>query len=748
MRAIYPFNDNWHFLADFVPDLIYNAGHGQSVRLPHNATDLPYNYFDETSWHQSYCYQKVFAYHGKYDHQVNTILFEGAMANTKVYLNGHHLLTHTDGYTPFEASINSYLKIGDNLLTVVLDGSENPEIPPFGGLIDYLTYAGIYRDVWFKSVPRISISEIKAEPLNVLEEQKSLRIWCRLNGTVNGGSKIEMNHILRDSEGHVVAETNSEASGEENTIQLGGLKKIDLWDVEDPNLYELTTRISVDSHEDTVKTSIGFRTAEFTSKGFMLNDKPLKILGLNRHQAYPYEGYAMGRRAQEKDAEILKFDLGCNLVRTSHYPQSPWFLDHCDRIGLLVFEEIPGWQHIGDTKWKQRTIENVKNMIKRDWNHPSIILWGVRINESKDDHDFYTDTNALSRKLDSTRQTGGVRYITDSEFLEDVYTMNDFIQGMEELPGVNHPQIHLRRQQEITGLNRSVPYLVTEFNGHTFPTKRTDHEQRQAEHVTRYLNILDKAYGDDEISGCIGWCFVDYNTHKDFGAGDRICHHGVMDMFRNPKFASYVYSSQKSPLLQAVLKPVTHWARGERNIGGVLPLLILTNCDYVELRYGSDLYAIEYPNRERFPNLPHPPVIFDHKSFDQEAMGHWKKEWENVTFKGYVGDEEVISYSMVGNPVADRMDVVPDWRWLKSDENDETRIVVKALDQIGNTLPYFDDPLSITVSENGQLIGPDMINFRGGIATFWVRSTSKTGQLKINLKTPRFPMGYCLLHII
>ena len=748
MREVHPFNDNWHFWANFEPDLIHNPGQGQSVRLPHNAADLPYNYFDETSWHQSYCYQKVFAYDGKYDHQVNTILFEGAMANTKVYLNGHHLLTHTDGYTPFEAIINSYLKVGDNLLTVVLDGSENPEIPPFGGLIDYLTYAGIYRDVWFKSVPKVSISEIKAEPLNVLEEQKSLRIWCRLNGTDNCGSKIEMSHILRDSDGHVVAETNSEVSGEENTIKLDGLKKISLWDIENPNLYELTTSISVDSHEDTIKTSIGFRTAEFTSKGFMLNGKPLKILGLNRHQAYPFEGYAMGRRAQEKDAEILKFDLGCNLVRTSHYPQSTWFIDHCDRIGLLVFEEIPGWQHIGGTQWKQRAIENVEKMIRRDWNHPSIILWGVRINESQDDHDFYLETNSLSRKLDSTRQTGGVRYITDSEFLEDVYTMNDFIQGMEELPGVNHPQIPLRKQQDVTGLNRSVPYLVTEFNGHTFPTKRTDHEQRQAEHVTRYLNILDKAYGDDEISGCIGWCFADYNTHKDFGAGDRICHHGVMDMFRNPKFASYVYSSQKSPLFKTVLKPVTHWARGERNIGGVLPLIILTNCDYVELLYGSDLSAIEYPNRERFPNLPHPPVIFDHKSFDEEEMGHWKKEWENVTFKGYVGDEEVISYSMVGNPVADRMEVAPDWRWLKSEENDETRIVVKALDQIGNTLPHFDDPLSITISENGQLIGPDMINFRGGIATFWVRSTNKKGQLKINLKTPRFSNASCLLYVI
>ena len=748
MREILPFNDNWQFFARFDSELINTPRQGQTIRLPHNAADLPYNYFDETSWHQKYCYQKSFHFAGKNSFLNNSLLFDGVMANAKVYLNGVQVGVHPDGYTPFEISLNSALKVGDNLLTVVLDGSENPEIPPFGGLIDYLTYAGIYRDVWFKSLPLVSIAEIKAEPTDVLAPQKSLKIWCRLHGNLKSGTSIKLTHILRDSDGQEIAETSSEVAGAESTLLMVGLENIALWDLDHPNLYELTTHIATDSDEDMVTTNIGFRTAKFTSKGFFLNNRPLKILGLNRHQSYPYEGYAMGRRAQEKDAEILKYDLGCNLVRTSHYPQSPWFINHCDRIGLLVFEEIPGWQHIGGDTWKKRTLDNVDNMIRRDWNHPSIILWGVRINESHDDHDFYVATNSLARKLDPTRQTGGVRYITDSEFLEDVYTMNDFIQGNEELPGVNHPRIPLRKQQEVTGLNKSVPYLVTEFNGHTFPTKRTDHEQRQAEHVIRYLNILDKAYGDEEISGSIGWCFADYNTHKDFGAGDRICHHGVMDMFRNPKFASYVYKSQQSPQAQPVLKPVTYWARGERNIGGVLPLIILTNCDYVELQYGSNLSAIAYPSRELYPHLPHAPIIFDHKSFGEEEMGHWKKVWEDVTFKGYVEESEVISLSMVGNPVAEKMAILPDWRWLRSDENDETRLVVQALDQIGNILPYFDDPIKISITDNGQLIGPDMINFRGGIATFWVRSTTSKGQLEITIESPRFPMASCLLHVI
>lgn len=134
----------------------------------------------------------------------------------------------------------------------------------------------------------------------------------------------------------------------------------------------------------------------------------------------------MPGRVQRRDAIILKKELKCNIVRTSHYPQSRHFLDCCDEIGLLVLEEIPGWQHIGDEAWKSLAVDNVRRMIRRDWNHPAIVLWGVRINESKDDHDFYTRTNTLAHSLDPTRQTGGIRYSQDSEFLEDVFTMNDF----------------------------------------------------------------------------------------------------------------------------------------------------------------------------------------------------------------------------------------------------------------------------------------------------------------------------------
>ncbi|GAI70419.1 unnamed protein product, partial [marine sediment metagenome] len=131
------------------------------------------------------------------------------------------------------------------------------------------------------------------------------------------------------------------------------------------------------------------------------------------------------------DAEILKYDLGVNFVRSSHYPANPSFLTRCDEIGLLVLEEIPGWQYIGDGEWKNLSKKNVEEMIVRDRNHASIFLWGVRINESKDDHDFYLDTNRIAYSLDSSRKTCGVRNFRESEFLEDVFTYNDFEHDLE-----------------------------------------------------------------------------------------------------------------------------------------------------------------------------------------------------------------------------------------------------------------------------------------------------------------------------
>ncbi|TCU22212.1 beta-galactosidase [Rhizobium azibense] len=739
MRSVVSFNESWSFHEGFGQQLLDTFDGTTSVSLPHTAVELPFNYFDETIYQRAFTYQKILRWLPEFEGREVSIVFDGVMADSVVYLNGEEIVAHKDGYTPFEARLTGKLVKGDNLITVKIDGSENPAIPPFGGRIDYLTYAGIYRDAWLKVTGAVSVRNLKIETENVLSEAKSVRVRCDLANPQNAAFLGTVTAQLKDTSGTVIATASGDTTGEDVTLSFESLADISLWDISSPVRYEITVDLKTSHGSDRLSSHFGFRTAEFTPDGFLLNGKPLKLRGLNRHQAFPYVGYAAGRSAQERDADIMKSVLKCNIVRTSHYPQSKWFLDQCDRIGLLVFEEIPGWQHIGDVEWQQESIRNVRRMIERDWNHPSIVIWGVRINESQDCHDFYVETNRLARELDPTRKTGGVRYITESELLEDVYTMNDFILGNEELPGANRPRTALRSQQETTGLDRKVPYLITEFNGHMHPTKIYDQEARQAEHVRRHLEVLDAAYGDPEIAGAIGWCMFDYNTHKDFGSGDRICYHGVLDMFREPKFAAYAYSSQCDPSDEIVIKPVTFWARGERNIGGVLPLIILTNCDEIELNYGSITKRIG-PDRENFPHLPHPPVVLDHRHFTADELGTWGFEWLDGEFTGYIDSQPVARLRLAADPVPTTLDVVADSGSLKARERDTTRVVIRALDQYGQRLPFLHDSVTLRVDGPAKIVGPSTIPLQGGTAGFWLEATGLTGNITVEAASSRFAL--------
>jgi beta-galactosidase len=733
MRSYTDFNDGWVFHEGSAGALTTALAPGKAVRLPHNAVELPFSYFDERSYQRAFTYQKVIEADPAWADREVTLVFDGAMANAVVYLNGVEIAAHKDGYTPFEARLTDRLTRGDNLITVVIDGSENPSIPPFGGRIDYLTYAGIYRDAWLRITAPIWIGNTKIETPDVLAARKSVTVVADIRNPQQLPLSGTLSAVIRDRSGREVVKKTVPVEGPNVAFRFDGLEGIALWDIANPALYTLEMMLVTPSGEDTTANRFGFRSVEFTTEGFHLNGKRMKLRGLNRHQSFPYVGYALGRAAQERDAEILKHELHVNIVRTSHYPQSKYFLNRCDELGLLVFEEIPGWQHIGGDAWKAESVENVRRMIRRDWNHPSIVIWGVRINESQDSHDFYIETNRVARELDSTRPTGGVRFITDSEFLEDVFTMNDFILGNEELGG-NRPRTPLRPQRETTGLDRVVPYMITEYGGHMYPTKSFDQEQRQAEHVLRHLQVLNAAYGDPQIAGCIGWCAFDYNTHKDFGSGDRICHHGVMDMFREPKFAAYAYASQCEPSEEIVLQPVTFWARGERNIGGVLPLMVLTNCEEVELRYGNYPGKRLGPDREQFPHLPHAPVVFERRHFTNEELGLWGMEWLDAVIVGYIGGKPVKEVRYVADPVADRLELVADATRIGS--HDPVRLMVRALDQAGHKLPFFPEPVAIEVSGAGTLLGPSLVPLRAGSTGFWVQANG-TGRIDVSVSNSR-----------
>ena len=719
MRKIIPFNHDWLFYpADMPSEQSISDDKFTKITLPHTNKILPHHNFDVSEYAFVSTYRKNFKIPEELNGRRLFIDFEGAMIASKVTINGHTFPEYRGGFTPFSFDITDYInESGTNTLTVQLDSTERPDIPPFGYVVDYLTFGGIYRDVRLRYVHPTHIINAFIK-LKRLDNQA---IWWEFDTTItNPHSLSHLRATLIDPNGASVHtfDYQIDLTNNDNETKLTNIfdistnhPQIELWSLENPTLYTVNIELYSDQallDLYTIKT--GFREAEFRQDGgFYLNGERIKLFGLNRHQNYPYIGAAAPERLQRKDANILKDKLGCNIVRTSHYPQSRHFLDQCDEIGLLVFEEIPGWQHIGDDDWQALSINYVREMIERDRNHPSIILWGVRINESQDNEAFYDDTNTLARELDPTRQTGGVRFFQDSQFIEDVFTFNDFSNSVEE--------------------PKHTPHLITEFNGHMFPTKTWDQEERRIEHALRHAHIHDKQLGMDTVAGAIGWCAFDYNTHREFGSGDRICYHGVMDMFRLQKYAGYFYQSQIDPLERPVLHIASGWTIGDRDAGGNNPLIVFSNCTEVEVFIGEKCIGRYQADHKTFPNLKYPPFKID----ITELV--WGSSYEDLRVVGYFDDEAVVEQQIDSTGLPAKLVLEADDNILKADSRDMTRIVFKITDRFGNVLPYSHQVVTFDYDGPGNLIGENPFALVGGQAALYVRTIDQAGKLTITAHT-------------
>lgn len=720
-RIVTPLSQHWYFRPGFLPEdaAVPETDGFAPVCLPHTVRELPCHYFSAADCQGLSCYKRRLDLDPSMRHHRIFVDFDGVMTAARVFCNGQEAGCHTGGFTPFSVELTPLLRWdGRDFLVVAVDSTERPATPPFGHVVDYFCFGGIYRDVTLRAVPPAHITGVKAEAGDVMAARKTLAVRAELRDVPAGAV---LSAALWDGDTRLaVCRTTLQPGDSGAELQLRDLT-VRRWELDDPALY--TLRVALHSGDDTDEVCLrtGFRTARFTPEGFFLNEKSIKLRGLNRHQQYPYQGYAMPWRAQYEDADLLKNELHLNLVRTSHYPQSPHFLDRCDELGLLVFEELPGWQHIGNAAWQDRSCRDLEAMIRRDWNHPSIVLWGVRINESLDDHEFYARTNALARTLDPTRQTGGVRYLEHSELLEDVYTFNDFSHT-----GTNPA---LRDPRAVTGLSRDVPYLVSEHTGHMYPTKRFDNEERLLEQAMRHLRVLDAAAADRRISGAIGWCAFDYNTHKDFGSGDKICYHGVMDIFRLPKFAAAVYRSQTDD--EPVLEPLTRWARGDRCAAQVTPLVICTNCEAVRVILNGVDQGLFVPDRVAYPALAHPPVVV------RQLSGGWGDDWHGAEFIGYRGGAEVARCRYTADPTPAALELQAAAPALAAGPWDTTRLVCRLVDDCGHPLPYDFTPVRLTVEGPGQILGPTLVSLLGGEIAFWVRTTGASGTLCITARTPQ-----------
>jgi beta-galactosidase len=735
----YELNQGWLFGGEYTPGSAEpgydDSGFGR-VTLPHTVVPLSWGRWDPAAW------EKVWIYRRHLDGGLLAggrvfVDFGGVMACATAVLNGTPLGTHQGGYLPWPVELTGHLASGDNVLAVIVDSRCLP-VPPHGGAggaraVDFLQPGGIYRDAALRVVPDIFLADVFAKPVDVLTPRRRVEVQCLVDAATPPADPVTVAVELLDgarvlaaaATTHQLTAAEAAAGPVPVTLDLDGPCDVTLWSPDRPKLYTVKALLRAQvpgrgaplRHELSVRT--GFREARFEPGGFCLNGERLQVFGLNRHQLFPYTGMAAAARLQRKDAEILRRDLNCNMVRCSHYPPSPHFLDACDELGLMVWEEAPGWQHVGGAAWQDQVVRDVAAMVARDRNRPSVIVWGTRLNEAASHPRFYARTRRAARELDGSRQTSGAMARHSARgWGEDVFAYNDY---------------HSRRgRARLLPPLPGVPYLVSEAVGALSgrPAYRwTDTGAALASQALLHAQVHDIAGSDAGYGGLLGWAAFDYAS---LNGGNRVWNSlktpGVLDTFRVPKPGAAIYRSQADPRDRPVVLPLFYWDFGASSPphGPGPRAMIATNCDRLEIYVGGRHFTTGTPDRARFASLPYPPV-----SVDLTVDGASRPE---LRIDGYLAGRRVASARMSADTSRDYLALTADHPAVEADGTDTTRITFRAADAFGNQRPHATGDVALSLAGPGELVGDNPAHFTvyGGVGGAFVRSLPcRTGTVTV-----------------
>jgi beta-galactosidase len=736
----YDFNQHWLFGGQYVTGAEqpgYDDKRFARVTLPHTVTSLSWTNWDDAAWEHRWIYRKHFDGADVAGGRV-LVTFDGVMTDATVALNGKTAGSHAGGYLPWTTELTPRLNKGDNVLAVIVD-ARWLDVPPdaeSGGppTMDYLQPGGIYRDVTLQVVPEIYLEDVFACPKNVLRADRSIAVRATVNAAaVPAGKTATITASLLDGTQVLATATTTHTITRAGTstarLTIGEIGAVTHWSPENPKRYTVSTTLAYRGKEHTVATKIGFREAVFTEDGFYLNDSRYEIFGLNRHQLFPYLGMAAPARLQKRDAQILKDELNCTMVRCSHYPQSPHFLDACDELGIMVWQEPPGWGHMGGAAFRQRFLQDVRDMVVRDRNRPSVVVWGTRLDETRNYPALYRQAREIAYAYDGSRQTAGaVAFRSTTGWAEDVFSYDDY-HVVDGEPKLDPP---------VPG----VPYLVSESVGAAVNRtyRWTDPAPVLANQAFAHALAHDQAQADTRYAGLIAWAGFDYYSGSAAPTNwNTLRTPGVVDTFRVPKPGAAVYQSQVDPATRPVLLPVFFWDSAAAPAGrgpgpGLGPgAMFATNCDRLEIFVDGTPVATAYPDKQRFGHLAYPPVFADLTVGgvrDGGAVG-------DLTVRGYVGAALVATLSMSADTSRDRIRLTADDTTITADGSDATRITVRATDAYGNHRPGVTGDVAFSVTGPAVLVGSNPFPFgaSGGVGGAFIRSIAgRTGPVTVTAR--------------
>jgi beta-galactosidase len=779
------FDFGWKFSAGDIPGAHlpdFADSQWRDVDLPHDwSVEGPFNENEPAGFCGGYLptgvgwYRKRFRVADTEKDKKLTIEFDGIYQNSEVWMNGNYLGKRPYGYVPFYYDLTRYAKFGtDNLLAVKVDNSRQTNCRWYSG-------SGIYRHTWLTATNRVHISHwgtfIAAS--QVLNESAILTIRTRVTNDGERSAPCTLHSSVLDSSGVIVREIEGSLvipqGGEAEFEQQVRVDRPRLWSVTDPYLYTVRSelRLGPDMVDEST-TMTGIREATFdANSGFLLNGQRVKLNGVCLHHDAGCVGAAVPERVWERRLEILR-EMGCNAVRTSHNPFASEFLDLCDRMGFLVMSEtfdewkVPkgqigpnGYSNYFD-EWYER---DVRNAVRRDRNHPSIILWsaGNEVGDQEAPHGAETLAKLLAafRAEDPTRLvTVGCDHIC-SEPASSV-ARPEFL-NLLDVVGYNYADRWRDRREKYYSIDRQTfpkrRFIGTEseamggirgdyndlFGGDTPEGFFQFHRGRNLD-VEQLLKFVSNY---DYVAGDFMWTGIDHLGEARWPMKSSFT--GVLDTCGFKKDGFYFYQSQwtKEPVLH--LFPHWNWNGKE---GQVIPVTCYTNCDTVELflngrSFGVKGYAFPRLGMEgSYGNLPKRA-----KAFRSTADLHlsWDVPFEKGVLKAVgIKDGQVaatLELSTTGEPSA--VDLSVDRTALIANRRDVAHLTVRILDKEGRLVPVANDEIIFKVEGEGRLLGVDngdpqnhenyLSNRRrafNGLCMALVQSTSRSGQIRIIANSP------------
>lgn len=742
------FGDNWEFKRE------ETNSNWEKITIPHTARIenlVVVKQFQGNSW-----YQKKFSVSNSKNKKV-FLYFEGVMQEADVWINDQKVTNHKGGYLPFTVDVTNFLKSKDNTIMVKVNNEDNPNFLPGKPIkdLDFNYYGGIYRNVYLIATDKLYITNavqadktasggifVNFDNINKDKASGTVQVHFRNENAVN--KKASLKFILIDNEGKKL-----EFKSEEFLINANSDKAITqniivnnpkLWSISKPNLYHLEVQlVSNNKIVDSYSEKIGIRKSEIKDDGYYLNDEKLYITGTNTHQEYPYLGYAISDEAQYRDAVKIK-NAGFDLVRMSHYPHAEAFMNACDELGILVMNSLTGWQFFGNETFQKNAIQDIRDMSRRDRNHPSVIFWEASLNETEMSDSFMKEATKTLKEELPFKNIYSACWIDNPNY--DIF-----------IPARQHGKAPDYWTKYKKG-NRKI--FIAEYGDWEYYAQNAGFNQKEfsnlkeEERTSRQLRgfgerrLLQQAYNFQEAAnsnrrgaqtiGEANWLMFDYNR----GYSPDLESSGISDIFRIPKFAYSFYQSQRdanvvldSKLLSGPMVSIANfWTENSP-----LNVTVYSNCEEVGLYLNDVLVAKQKPTvNENSDKLNHAPFIF---KMDKFFAGSLKAE-------GFINGKKVVSNVVKTPEKASKIELSYDISSIPINSNfpDMVFVYAKITDNNGTVIPTATNEVTFALTEgNAELIGANPVKAEAGIATIILKTKNLKGLIKITAKSENLQNG-------